>query len=34
MKVNLLSGVELKEFSLLYLIMNNLDIISRKYSFD
>ena len=30
MKVNLLSGVELKEFSLLYLIMNNLDIFQEN----
>ena len=27
-----LTGVELKEFSLLYLIMNNLKLIQRKYS--
>ena len=29
-KVNLLSGVELKEFSLLYLIMNNLDLFQEN----
>ena len=30
MKVSCLSGVELKEFSLLYLIMNNLDIFQEN----